>query len=129
MLSVKMKFYAFLSCTVLVVSAHSHQSFESDQHQVLLEAASDTQSNAGPVVSHSTRVKWMRRAIEALTERRSPCPFEAFGSAIVNHTDGTTFGTEVCVGANAIRETGNPTIHGERCSISGIIRSLLTLPR
>ena len=64
-------------------------------------------------VPHSIRVFWMRRAIAALP---SPCPFAAFGAAIVNHTAthaaDAGLGELVCVGANSVMEQGNPTLHG-----------------
>lgn len=61
----------------------------------------------------------MRRAISALYELRdSPCPIQAFGTAIVNHTtghddDSLGFGELICIGVNANQQTGNPTLHGE----------------
>lgn len=61
----------------------------------------------------------MRKAIEALTELESPCPFEAFGTVIVNHTDTSADpnGNLVCIGVNRIK-TGNPTLHGEISAIN-----------
>ncbi len=65
-------------------------------------------------VQFSTRAYWMRRANAALADIMSPCPFAAFGTAIVNHTtpgpDG--LGELVCIGANAMSKDGNPTLHG-----------------
>ena len=58
----------------------------------------------------------MHRAVSALSELGSPCPFAAFGTAIVNHT-ATVEGELVCIGANAVGKTGDPTFHGE---IAGI---------
>lgn len=65
------------------------------------------------LVFFDTRAYWMRKAISALAELESPCPFEAFGSVIVNHTDtdADPRGSLVCVGVNQIK-TGNPTLHG-----------------
>ena len=63
----------------------------------------------------ASRQHWIRRSIDALAELTgSPCPFEAFGSAIVNHTDTTTseHGQLICIGANSIVKQGNPTLHG-----------------
>jgi hypothetical protein len=57
------------------------------------------------------RASWMRHAISALSQLKSPCPYEAFGAAIVNHT-GSIEGDLVCMGANSIRAEGNPTLHG-----------------
>jgi hypothetical protein len=54
----------------------------------------------------------MRRANEALSEiGGSPCPFAAFGTAIVNHT-ASTEGELICLGVNENSKTGNPTLHG-----------------
>ncbi|TKA72971.1 hypothetical protein B0A55_05311 [Friedmanniomyces simplex] len=58
---------------------------------------------------------WMREAIQALPNLISPCPFEAFGTAIVNHTG--PHDELVCIGANAI-SSGNPTLHGEIAAIN-----------
>lgn len=66
-------------------------------------------------VSLESREHWMRRSIDALVELTgSPCPFEAFGSAIVNHSDTTNsqHGQLICIGANSIIQHGNPTLHG-----------------
>lgn len=60
-------------------------------------------------VSMETRAYWMRQASRAL---RTPCPFAAFGSVIVNHTGAAGLGDLICTGANRNRETGNPTLHG-----------------
>ena len=58
----------------------------------------------------------MRRANAAVDEiEKSPCLFNAFGTAIVNHTD-TSEGPEgklVCLGVNHVMRSGNPTVHGE----------------
>lgn len=66
-------------------------------------------------VNFSTRAHWMRRANAALGELVSPCPFGAFGTVIVNHTAaaaGGGLGELVCIGANNISLTGNPSMHG-----------------
>lgn len=58
----------------------------------------------------------MRRAIDALSEiNGSPCTFEAFGAAIVNHTDvrNSEHGELICLGVNSIMRYGNPTLHGK----------------
>lgn len=55
----------------------------------------------------------MRRANSVLAElSSSPCPFGAFGSVIVNHTDAQGLGELVCIGLNNMFEGGNPTGHG-----------------
>lgn len=56
----------------------------------------------------------MRRANEALGELSgSPCPFAAFGTVIVNHTNSDGLGELVCMGVNENSLTGNPSLHGE----------------
>ncbi|EOD53138.1 putative cytidine and deoxycytidylate deaminase zinc-binding region protein [Neofusicoccum parvum UCRNP2] len=70
-------------------------------------------------VAHGTRAHWMRAANAALADvGGSPCPFAAFGSVVVNHTDADGPGQLVCVGANANSRTGNPTLHGEMAAIA-----------
>lgn len=60
-------------------------------------------------IPFSTRAYWMRQANRALP---SACPFAAFGTVIVNHTDTSGVGELVCTGANSGSTTGNPTMHG-----------------
>jgi len=76
-------------------------------------------------IPFSTRAHWMRQANAALSQLVSPCPFGAFGTVIVNHTapgpDG--MGELVCIGANNISMTGNPTLHGKYSSLS-VLRPL-----
>lgn len=61
-------------------------------------------------IPFSTRAYWMRQANLALP---SPCPFAAFGTVIVNHTDSASgLGELICTGANSGSTTGNPTMHG-----------------
>ncbi|KAJ7472152.1 guanine deaminase [Mycena latifolia] len=67
-------------------------------------------------VPFSTRAFWMRRANAALAELGSPCPFSAFSSVIVNHT-APGLGELVCIGVNANRQTGDPTLHAEIAAI------------
>jgi tRNA(Arg) A34 adenosine deaminase TadA len=60
----------------------------------------------------------MRLANEAVAELSgSPCPFAAFGSVIVNHTNNDGLGDLVCIGANENSQTGNPSLHGMFYSI------------
>jgi hypothetical protein len=63
-------------------------------------------------IPFSTRAYWMRRANSVLAELLSPCPFAAFGTVVVNHTDTDGLGELVCIGLNAMWEYGNPTLHG-----------------
>lgn len=71
-------------------------------------------SHTNDTIPFSTRAFWMRRANAALGELDSPCPFAAFGTVIVNHTDLSEgpHGKAVCYGVNTNRKTGNPTLHG-----------------
>lgn len=69
-------------------------------------------------ISFATRAYWMRLASEALAEvSGSPCPFAAFGTVIVNHTNINGLGDLVCIGVNENSQTGNPSQHGKFCSI------------
>ncbi|KAJ5819363.1 guanine deaminase [Penicillium riverlandense] len=81
-------------------------------------------------VSFATRAHWMRLANEALSLiGGSACPFAAFGSVIVNHTqhpDG--LGELVCMGANSASQTGNPSLQGEMAAIKNCT-AVLTDPR
>ncbi|KAG4438125.1 hypothetical protein IFR05_006405 [Cadophora sp. M221] len=80
-------------------------------------------------IPFSTRAFWMRRANAALRELDSPCPFAAFGTVIVNHTDLSKgpHGKAVCYGVNSNRKLGNPTLHGEIAGINNC-SSVLTDP-
>lgn len=65
-------------------------------------------------ISLEIRAFWMRQAVSALGAVTSPCPFEAFGSVVVNHTAPPNFvGDLVCIGANQINVLGDPTLHGQ----------------
>ncbi|EXJ90444.1 hypothetical protein A1O1_03546 [Capronia coronata CBS 617.96] len=81
-----------------------------------LQAVISDQSLSINGVNFSTRAYWMRQANAALGELVSPCPFGAFGTVIVNHTAGG-LGELVCMGANNISLTGNPSMHGEIAAI------------
>lgn len=52
----------------------------------------------------------------------SPCPFGAFGSAVVNHTlsfaNSSHPGELICTGVNDNKQTGNPTLHGEMAAFT-----------
>ncbi|KAJ5805425.1 guanine deaminase [Penicillium pulvis] len=57
-------------------------------------------------VSIETRSHWMRLANQALGDLSgSPCPFAAFGTVIVNHTDSIA-GELICMGVNENGKTG-----------------------
>lgn len=71
-------------------------------------------ATAASSILTEVREHWMRRAIAALTELVSPCPSQAFGAAVVNHTGSNNgYGDLICIGANSILFTGDPTLHGE----------------
>ncbi|KAK6584481.1 hypothetical protein PZA11_002705 [Diplocarpon coronariae] len=93
------------------------------------DSDSDPHAPRHPAVPFATRAFWMRRASEALAEQGSPCPFAAFGTVIVNHTDLSDGprGRAVCYGVNSQRETGNPTLHGEIVGINNC-SAILTDP-
>ncbi|SMR42600.1 unnamed protein product [Zymoseptoria tritici ST99CH_1E4] len=76
------------------------------------------EATSNEIPSH-VRSFWMKRALQALDELVSPCPYEAFGAVIVNHTTylPDDIGDLICIGANAI-STGNPTLHGEMAAIN-----------
>jgi hypothetical protein len=87
-------------------TAHAH-------HPVSIQAPIANPNLTINSISPATRAHWMRRANAALLDvTGSPCPFGAFGSVIVNHTDTRGLGQEICIGANSIGTTGNPTLHG-----------------
>ncbi|KAG5931338.1 hypothetical protein E4U53_001815 [Claviceps sorghi] len=96
---------------------------------LVLQEASWLGDAQAPLINNirlSTRHHWMRKANEALLHvRGTPCPYNAFGSVIVNHTAGG-LGELVCIGANDIA-SGNPTIHGEIAAINNC-SAILTDP-
>ena len=101
------------SFLLLAVSAHQHHAALRRSSQTAVIGDSALTINGIPF---STRAYWMRRANEALAQLSSACPFAAFGSVIVNHTDPGGLGELVCIGANSNSGTGNPTLHGKlRC--------------
>ncbi|KAJ6020660.1 guanine deaminase [Penicillium herquei] len=78
-------------------------------------------------VTFETRAHWMRLANQALGELSgSPCPFAAFGTVIVNHTD-SDVGELICMGVNENSKTGNPSSHGEIAAITNCT-NILTDP-
>lgn len=84
----------------------------------------DAQTPIAREIPLSTRNYWIRKANEAVVILgKTPCPFAAFGSVIVNHTAGG-LGQLVCMGANDVA-SGNPTLHGKIV----IQRVLHTYPR
>ncbi|OQE16122.1 hypothetical protein PENSTE_c025G02600 [Penicillium steckii] len=77
-------------------------------------------------VSFESRANWMRLANSALEISGSPCPFAAFGTVIVNHTDSNP-GKLICMGVNENSKTGNPSLHGEIAAIKNCT-AILTDP-
>ncbi|KAE9993271.1 hypothetical protein EG327_005878 [Venturia inaequalis] len=69
----------------------------------------------------STREHWMRLANTQVLYAHTPCPFMAFGTAIVNHTlsflDPTHPGELICTGLNHNNHTANPILDGEIAAI------------
>lgn len=127
----------FLSSQVaLAHGPHSHSSRSSSSSgtaQVPLGASTLTING----IPFATRAYWMRQASLALP---SACPFAAFGTVIVNHTDDASsnggLGQLICTGANSGSTTGNPTMHGEfrrfvtrgsRINLSGTLLQWLLL--
>ncbi|KAK4499637.1 hypothetical protein PRZ48_010155 [Zasmidium cellare] len=96
-----------------LAAGHSHHG----HYQDYVQAPIQEPSLAINGIPFDTRAYWMRRANQALSDLVSPCPFGAFGTVIVNHTDGSGLGELVCIGANNISATGNPTLHGEMAAI------------
>ncbi|KAG6254387.1 hypothetical protein E4U44_004495 [Claviceps purpurea] len=86
----------------------------------------DAQTPITSEIPLSTRNYWIRKANEAVViHGKTPCPFAAFGSVIVNHTAGG-LGQLVCMGANDVA-SGNPTLHGEIAAINNC-SAILTDP-
>ncbi|KAF2772955.1 guanine deaminase [Teratosphaeria nubilosa] len=102
-----------MHCLILFLAA-TPTVFANGEQQVLQQGGAE-------------REHWMREAISALDTLISPCPFAAFGTAIVNHTS-TGESNLICIGANAIGSTGNPTLHGEIAGINNC-SSILTDPQ
>jgi hypothetical protein len=76
--------------------------------------------HTSPRISPSTRAHWIRHANAALPSLSSSCPFMAFSTAIVNHSDTSLspLGQLICLGVNDVLDSGNPTLHGEVAAIN-----------
>jgi tRNA(Arg) A34 adenosine deaminase TadA len=121
----------FIRCQVMPVTMLSAHFILSAITAGLATATSQQQVIHPPISSSydipiTTREHWMRVAVDSLPNLISPCPFGAFGT-IVNHTSRTGLGDLVCIGVNAVRTTGNPTLHGEIAGINNCT-SVLTDP-
>jgi tRNA(Arg) A34 adenosine deaminase TadA len=107
------KHLIFLSSCVLFQLVHSTTSPHHDQNQQPLSIS----LNKDPI-PFETRAHWIHRANKALGELSpTPCPFDAFASVVINHTDTTSLGSLVCMGINAV-SSGNPILHGEIAAIN-----------
>lgn len=98
----------------LIHLTHGHSPYN-HYPQSSLTTSRRASSNDTSSIPLSTREYWMRRANSALAELSSPCPFAAFGTVIVNHTDTTedARGKLVCMGVNNRTLTGSPILHGK----------------
>lgn len=103
-----------------LATAHTHHKRSTPPQDALYSAQGLTINSISP----STRTHWMRRANAALADLSTPCPFAAFATVIVNHTDTSTLGTEICIGINSNSATGNPTLHGEMAAITNCTAEL-----
>ena len=94
--------------------------YPSNPHSPVSYTSAPAELNGIP---HSIRARWMHHAISALPAQLStPCPFAPFSAVIVNHTSPSPSsthdpGSEICVGVNAISQTGAPHLHGEISAI------------
>ncbi|KAF1813779.1 cytidine deaminase-like protein [Eremomyces bilateralis CBS 781.70] len=108
-----MHFQHCITSAILLAASCSSLTFAEENHQSPFIEPSE--------ISFETRAFWIRHANDALRYLTpSPCPFEAFGTVIVNHSStppDSPHGAMVCIGANAI-VTGNPTLHGEIAAIN-----------
>jgi hypothetical protein len=104
---------AFVALAVSFYFGHSPSLEYAQAHhrEVLVQEPGADPKVTGDALPFTTRVHWMRRANAVLSELSSPCPFAAFGSVIVNHSDARGLGDVVCIGLNSM-EDGNPTLHG-----------------
>ncbi|KAL5397179.1 hypothetical protein PMIN06_003714 [Paraphaeosphaeria minitans] len=113
---------SFLSIALVLPLALSHH------HRIRSDSSTLAQAPlAINGIPPSTRAHWMRKANKALQDvHGEPCPFGAFGTAIVNHTV-PGLGELVCIGANSNRRKGDPTLHGEIAAIQNCT-AVLTSP-
>lgn len=113
-----MSIRSFLSIVLALPLALGHQ------HRIRSDPSALAQAHlAINGIPPSTRAHWMRKANEAIRDvHGDPCPFAAFGAAIVNHT-APGLGELVCIGANSIPQTGDPTLHGKTA-----FTALLSIP-
>lgn len=117
-----MRFITTVACTLglLPLTSAHHSGLHVRQTEQTVVADPGTILNGIPF---ATRAHWMRVANQALSDLSSPCPFAAFGTAIVNHTS-SGLGSLICIGANNNTQTGNPTLHGEIAAINNCTKVL-----
>ncbi|RDW90044.1 nucleoside deaminase [Aspergillus mulundensis] len=108
--------YIFLSLLYVLVASHGINSGLTVETPLRPAGRHD--------VPFAIRAHWMHQTTQALREQSSPCPFAAFGTAIVNHTGGNGLGDLICTGVNDISSTGNPTHHGEISAIDNCTQIL-----
>lgn len=105
-------------------------------HDLYLQSPLQDSPPKDPLYYHdplplSTRQYWMRLANTEILYAHTPCPFMAFGTAIVNHTlsflDPTHPGELVCTALNHNNHTSNPILDGEIAAIENC-STILTDP-
>lgn len=109
----------------ILAAAHS-LSYRSTPLQATLSGTTNGTGLTINNIPYSTREHWMREANQALFALSGSCPFAAFGSVIVDHSQ-SGLGELICIGANRNSKTGNPTLHGEIAAI-GNCSEVLTDP-
>jgi hypothetical protein len=102
---------SILSLLLLALIHLTHGHSQKHSHPV----QSSKQTLSQDTIPYETRVYWIRKANAALAELASPCPYAAFGSVVVNHTDTSSDpkGKLVCMSVNQNMQRGNPTLHGD----------------
>lgn len=113
---------SLLSVILEALATHDHHPIEWNDGQAIISV----KQNAPASIDSKVRNHWMGVAVQALHDLVSPCPFAAFGTAIVNHTSSAS-GELVCIGANAAQQEGDPSLHGEIAAIRNCT-SVLTDP-
>ncbi|PGH34566.1 hypothetical protein GX50_02649 [[Emmonsia] crescens] len=104
-------FIPILASTLAIGTHHASASTR------IQSALADSEPTMGGIPL-TTRVHWMRRTNQALSDLGSPCPFIAFATVIVKHTTPGELGDLICIGVNENSKSGNPTSHGEIAAIT-----------
>jgi tRNA(Arg) A34 adenosine deaminase TadA len=109
-----LNFFSLVLASAFLCHSHATHLIKRDiSQESILQPEISTHS-----IPFSTRAYWMRRANTALADLGNSCPFAAFGSVIVNHTDTTGLGQLIRIGANSNSAKGNPILHGEFAAIN-----------